>query len=249
MVPLPAERRFAAVSFPSVAAGIGAIRRALQLGHRPSVVRMYDEEATRLASRPSSARKLDGVYTVLAFEGERAAVDVEARAGVRARPRAGGGRANARARRSAGGTAATTSTTRRTTPSCRRSGGRSTSSATYSRIDAVYAALQAAVRGRYARHGLQLRMHLSHWYAWGTMVYGRFVFPTAVPDALELHDRIWEDAMTAAGRGRSHERSPRGGHQARPYMRRQHGGRLDAMRQIKAALDPNGIMNPGKMGL
>ena len=34
-----------------------------------------------------------------------------------------------------------------------------------------------------------------------------------------------------------------------PYMRRQHGGALDAMRQIKDALDPNNIMNPGKMGL
>ena len=49
VVPLPEARRFAAVAFPTVGAGIGAIRRALQLGHRPSVVRLYDEEATRLA--------------------------------------------------------------------------------------------------------------------------------------------------------------------------------------------------------
>src|SRR3954449_500507 len=48
IVPMPEARRFAAVAFPTVGAGIGAIRRALQLGHRPSVVRMYDEEATRL---------------------------------------------------------------------------------------------------------------------------------------------------------------------------------------------------------
>src|SRR5215213_9956199 len=44
LVPLPAERRFAAVSFPSVDSGVGAIRRALQAGYRPSVVRLYDEE-------------------------------------------------------------------------------------------------------------------------------------------------------------------------------------------------------------
>ena len=74
LVPLPQERRFATVSFPTVGAGIHAIRRALQAGHRPSVVRMYDEEATRLTFAPVVGEDLSGVYTVLAFEGESAAV-------------------------------------------------------------------------------------------------------------------------------------------------------------------------------
>ena len=79
LVPLPAERRFAAVAFPSVSAGIGAIRRALQAGHRPSVVRMYDEDATRLAFAPVVGEELSGVYTVLAFEGEPEAARLEER--------------------------------------------------------------------------------------------------------------------------------------------------------------------------
>src|SRR3954467_5102338 len=79
ILPLPAERRFAAVAFPTVGAGIGAIRRALQLGHRPSVVRMYDEEATRLTFAPVVGEDLSGVYTVLAFEGEPAAAELEER--------------------------------------------------------------------------------------------------------------------------------------------------------------------------
>src|SRR5687768_5268736 len=69
LVPMPPERRFAAVAFPSVNAGIHAMRRALQSGHRPSVVRMYDEDATRLAFAPVVGEDLSGVYTVLAFEG------------------------------------------------------------------------------------------------------------------------------------------------------------------------------------
>src|ERR687897_1138792 len=79
LAPLPAERRFAAVAFPSVAAGTGAIRRTLQAGHRPSVVRMYDEDATRLAFAPVVGEDLSGVYTVLAFEGDSEAVEVEER--------------------------------------------------------------------------------------------------------------------------------------------------------------------------
>src|SRR5918999_481847 len=79
VVPMPESRRFAAVAFPTVGAGIGAIRRALQVGHRPSVVRLYDEEATRLAFSPVVGEDLSGVYTVLAFEGEAEAAALEER--------------------------------------------------------------------------------------------------------------------------------------------------------------------------
>src|SRR3954466_9411209 len=77
VVPLPAVRRFAAVAFPSVDTGIAALRRTLQLGHRPSVIRMYDEEATRLTFAPVVGEDLSGVYTVLAFEGEEEAAELE----------------------------------------------------------------------------------------------------------------------------------------------------------------------------
>src|SRR3954454_21027439 len=76
VVPVPAVRRFAAVAFPTVGAGIGAIRRTLQLGHRPSVIRMYDEEATRLTFAPVVGEDLSGVYTVLAVEGEAEAAEL-----------------------------------------------------------------------------------------------------------------------------------------------------------------------------
>ena len=49
--------------------------------------------------------------------------------------------------------------------------------ATYCRIEAVYDALHTAVREPYADAGLELRMHFSHWYPWGTMIYARFVVP------------------------------------------------------------------------
>jgi alkyldihydroxyacetonephosphate synthase len=249
LAPLPAARRFAAVAFPSVSAGVGAIRRALQVGHRPSVVRMYDEEATRLTFAPVVGEDLSGVYTVLAFEGEAEAAALEER------------RTLALARES-GAEVLDSALGQRWwdrrydfyqpphQPELPAIWGTLDVVATYDRIEAVYDAMRVAVREPYRSVGLQLRMHFSHWYPWGTMIYGRFVVPDGGDDALALHDRIWEDGMTAALDAGAVINDHHGvGLKLGPYMRRQHGAALDVMRQIKAALDPHGVMNPGKLGL
>jgi alkyldihydroxyacetonephosphate synthase len=249
LAPMPAARRFAAVSFPSVEAGTDAIRRTLQLGHRPSVVRMYDDIATKLAFSPVVGEELSGVYTVLAFEGEPEAAELEERRTLEIAAEAGAERLDpALGQRW---------WDRRYdfyhpphNPELPSIWGTLDVVATYDRIGAVYEALHTAVREPYADTGLELRMHFSHWYLWGTMIYGRFVVPDGGPDALALHDRIWEDGMTAALEAGGVMNDHHGvGIKLGPYMRRQHGGALDAMAAIKAALDPHGVMNPGKMGL
>jgi alkyldihydroxyacetonephosphate synthase len=249
LVPLPETRRFAAVAFPTVAAGITAVRRALQRGYRPSVVRMYDDVATRLAFAPVVGEELQGVYTVFAFEGDAEAATLEERTTI----------ALARAE---GAEVLDPAIGRRWwdrrydfyhpphNPELPAIWGTLDVVASYARIGAVYDALHTAVRLPYADTGLELRMHFSHWYLWGTMIYGRFVVPDGGPDALELHDRIWEDGMTAALDAGGVMNDHHGvGLKLGPYMRRQHGAAFDTMARIKSALDPRGVMNPGKMGL
>ena len=122
--------------------------------------------------------------------------------------------------------------------------------ASYSNIIAVHEALKTSVRDRYAGHGLQLRMHFSHWYRWGTMIYARFLIPDGGDDALALHDQIWEDGITAVLAAGGVMNDHHGvGLKLAPYMAAQHGAALDALRAIKTSLDPLGIMNPGKLGL
>ena len=156
---------------------------------------------------------------------------------------------------SAGGTGATTSTTLRTSPSCPPIWGTLDVVATYSRIEAVYAALHKAVREPYADAGLELRMHFSHWYPWGTMIYGRFVVPDGGPDALALHDRIWEDGMTAALDAGGVMNDHHGvGHQARPLHAppARRSPRRDAADQGRAGPEQhheprkNGPLEPGR---
>ena len=98
--------------------------------------------------------------------------------------------------------------------------------------------------------GLTMKIHLSHWYPWGTMLYGRFVVADGGPDALAWHDRIWEDGVRAIlGAGGVMNDHHGVGLKLAPYMRAQHGAALDPLRRIKEVLDPNRIMNPGKLDL
>jgi alkyldihydroxyacetonephosphate synthase len=251
LAPLPEERRFATVSLPSIGAGIEAFRRALAAGHRPSVIRMYDDEATRLALSPVVGEQLEGVCTVLCFEGEPEAVAVEA-ARTLASVREQGGRELDPA-------LAETWWERRYEfyypphqPELPAIWGTIDVVAPYSRIEPVYHALRAAVKEPYAHTGLQLRMHFSHWYPWGTMIYARFVIPDGgdTERGARLHDRVWDDGVQAVFAAGGVINDHHGvGLKLAPYMERQHGAALGAMRRIKAALDPNGIMNPGKLGL
>jgi alkyldihydroxyacetonephosphate synthase len=115
----------------------------------------------------------------------------------------------------------------------------------------VVEALKANVGEPYAADGLELRMHFSHWYAWGTMVYARFEIPGAAApaDAVALHDEIWRagvESVLAAGGVMSDHHGV--GLKLAPYMRRQWGAAFDQLAQIKKAVDPNNIMNPGKLG-
>jgi alkyldihydroxyacetonephosphate synthase len=248
LAPLPAKRRFEAVSFATVSDGIAAVRAGMARGLRPSVVRLYDEVATRQTLSPVVGEELDGACAVFAFEGEPAVADAEAAAMLEL-ARGGGGRV-------LDGRLGEVWWNRRYEfykpprhPTLPAIWGTIEAVATYSRIEDVYRGVREALRP-YERDGLTLKIHLSHWYPWGTMIYGRFVVPDGGADAIGLHDRIWEDGvraiLDAGGVINDHHGV---GLKLAPYMRDQYGPALDTLRRIKEVLDPNRIMNPGKLDL
>src|SRR4051794_23686980 len=91
IVPLPAERQFLTLAFPDVASGVNAFRATLHAGHRPSVIRMYDEEATQRTFSRVVGEARRGVWGVVCLGGGRAAVAAEG-ARTRELARAGGAR-------------------------------------------------------------------------------------------------------------------------------------------------------------
>lgn len=91
--------------------------------------------------------------------------------------------------------------------------------------------------------------HYSHVYPEGAALYLTVVgFPGE--DKLAYYKKIWKAAMqacTAEGAAISHHHGI-GLHRGL-WMKEEHGPGLEVLKRLKRALDPNGIMNPGKLGL
>lgn len=123
---------------------------------------------------------------------------------------------------------------------------------TYDKIEPLYWAVKTAVEQSYADWDVRFIGHFSHWFHWGVMLYSRFIIeapPENAQEALRLHNQVWNTAMTAVleNGGMINEHHGVGLKLAR-YMRRQYGPAWSFLQALKKAADPNGIMNPGKVG-
>ncbi|WCO65656.1 FAD-binding oxidoreductase [Iamia majanohamensis] len=115
-------------------------------------------------------------------------------------------------------------------------------------LPAIYAAATDAIRG--VEGTLVASAHQSHSYADGGCLY--FTFAAQVePDRRDAYYRAAWDAGTRAvlahGGSLSHHHGV-GLNRAR-FVRKALGSAFDVLAATKAALDPTGILNPGKMGL
>jgi alkyldihydroxyacetonephosphate synthase len=248
---LPETRSFHAIQFDDIHTGIDAGRRIIQAGVRPAVMRLYDQTAAGGSLGAVIGETLDRPTMVLLFEGPKEIATVEASAALRLAAGLGA--------RSIDPLVAQHWWEHRYdfyvpphTPELPAMWGTIEIVARYRDIDSIYDALRSEMLRRYADVNLWLAIHLSHWYDWGTMLYGRFIVPQPPADltaAAELHDRIWADAVDIAlNRGGVMNDHHGVGLKLAPYMRRQYGTAFSVLEAIKQALDPKGIMNPGKLG-
>jgi alkyldihydroxyacetonephosphate synthase len=110
--------------------------------------------------------------------------------------------------------------------------------------------LYHSVRGAIGKHAVVMA-HFSHAYPDGCSIY--FTFAGTAPDAEaaeRVYDSIWRDgleACTRVGGTISHHHGV--GLLKSPYMAGEHREAMAIFEAAKAALDPDGIFNPGKMGL
>lgn len=116
----------------------------------------------------------------------------------------------------------------------------------WDRLLDLYREVSAAI----GRHAVVIA-HFSHAYADGCSIY--FTFVAYAPEsaaAQRLYDAIWRDGMEAALRAGATISHHHGiGLLKAPYMTGEHREAMAIFEAAKKSLDPDGIFNPGKMGL
>ena len=242
--PLPEERALASWVFPSMAAALDASRRVLRVGWRPAVLRAYDGPET--ARHFGTWAPPEGCLLIVVSEGPSELVHAETAACAREATTCGG-------------------TSLGVDPAAHWLEGRNTVpgwdffldremladtievAATWDRIGTVYERVVAALS---ASPGVILASgHSSHGYPQGTNIYFTFVMkPDNFSRAEEAYLEAWARALRAtlaAGGTISHHHGI--GRLRAPWLAEELGSAYPLLRDLKRALDPNGIMNPGAL--
>ena len=248
---LPETRLFRALLFKDIATGLEVGRRLMVERLDPLVIRMYDQHSTASLVKRVLGYELDGAYMIIGFDGwaeiaaaqEKRALAICEELGARDLGREPGERWwNHRYDfyypplgfhlPAMYGTIETVST--------------------FSGIERIYHAKKAAIEGSFGHLGVQYIGHFSHWFPWGASLYDRFVLkqaPQDPHDAQALHNTIWDVAVqTSLAHGGMINEHHGVGLKLSRFMRAQYGSAWPMLESLKRALDPNGIMNPGKVG-
>jgi alkyldihydroxyacetonephosphate synthase len=242
LFPLPELRLLEALRFEAVEAGVGAMREITRAGLRPFLLRFYDpDEAPYAMVDPG----FDGCAMFVGVEGLARLAPAELDATLEICARHGGRRL---------GPAAVEAWMRRRFDFSAvenlllAPGGLAETieiAGFWDQIVDTHAAMKVAL-APYAREVLG---HFSHVYPQGTSLY--LILLGQVADdaaAEELLPRIWEAAMRTAlqhGAAISHHHGI--GLVRLGYLEAALGTGLPLLQRVIASVDPNGVMNPGKL--
>lgn len=246
---IPECRRFHAFLFRDLGTAMASGREIMLSRLRPAVIRLYDEAETRRLIQRVLGIDKEGAYLVFGFDGPRELVDFEL------------GQACAICRQGnpedLGGELGEAWWEHRYKffyppymfhlP---QAFGTLDTVATFAHIEKVYWAMKDAVERNFP--GTAYIGHFSHWYEWGCMLYARFIIeqpPQDPSQAARLYNKVWDMAIRAAIREGGVINEHHGvGLKLGRLMKELYGPAFAVLQGIKRTLDPNGIMNPGKMG-
>jgi len=247
---LPESRKFRAFIFKNLSTGLRVGQRLMSEGLQPSVIRLYSENETKDLIQKVLGIKKEGAYLVYGFDGKEEMVDKQMKYAKSIAEDEGG--------EDLGTELGVEWWNNRykfffppymfRMPQCF---GTFDTVATFTKIEGIYNAMKNVIDVKYPM--ARFIGHFSHWFPWGCMLYARFIIdnpPEDPHEALFLHNSIWNDvlraAMAAGGVLNEHHGI---GLKLSRLMPELYGNSFPIIKKLKHSFDPNGIMNPGKLGL
>ncbi len=262
----PAERRYEGWSFRSFEQGAEAFRELAQAGAAPDIARLSDEEESRLSAALAGGGSVfervgraylrarghaGGSIAIVGFEGEGRELARRGARAARILRRAGGLALGARPGR-------TWERGRYAAPYLRDElmdlgamVDTLETAASWSDLGALHRGVRDALRSRLSARGTPplVGCHISHLYPHGASLY--FTILARSEQGLEIEQ--WQDAKSAAsdaivagGGTITHHHAV--GRDHRPWMGAEVGELgVELLRSVKGRVDPNGVMNPGKL--
>lgn len=243
---LPEYKTENTVSFPSIGAGLNAIRDVIQAELRPSLLRLYDRGESERWGQDDLATDDHSVLCMVEFSGRCLAADAEYNEAKAIFERHGGVmvgvgplrrwksvrfKSHSDSHVDAGGYYDTIEV-----------------SAPWSQLEKMYDAITSQVA---KRHGLaSLHAHWSHAYSDGACMYMTMKLPP-MPDeeGFTIHAEIWGIVMrTCLDMGGSISHHHGIGYFRGKWLIEELGGGHEVLLLLKKALDPSGLFNPGKLG-
>lgn len=242
--PITPYRLVEAFTLPSIAAGVSVMRSITQAGLRPFLVRLYDEDE---AGHAVPGRPLGLPVLFLGHEGVQQIAEAEHAVASTIVRDAGG--------ITLGAEPVEAWLVRRFDFSTvenllARPGGYAETvevANMWSRIEPMYAELKKVL----APLADEVLGHFSHVYHQGSSLY--MILLGQAPDddvALERLTEIWKRAMAVVIAHDGEVSHHHGGGLARtPWVAKSLGSGFQVLEKLKLALDPNYLLNPGKLGL
>jgi len=248
MVKLPETRRHHAFLFSDIHTGYNACREIVQTV-KPSLIRLFDEAETVSIIKKVIGFEKKGSFMNLTVEGLSRIVDVEEQIVIEIAEKYGAEYLGTEYGEKWFKNRITFFYPGYIMNNPQMFGTLDTVS-TYDRIEDIYRAMKKAVE---EFEGVRFISHSSHWYEWGAMNYSRFIMdhpPEDPEECIRLHNRIWNAGVRAALENGGVPNDHHGiGLKLSRLMKEAYGPAMQVLEGMKKSLDPNGILNPYKMGL
>jgi alkyldihydroxyacetonephosphate synthase len=248
---LPETRLLRAVLFQNLGNALAAGRQLMTRRLNPMVIRLYDPASTATQVKKVLGYEMDGAYMVMGFDGDADIAALQEQKALNICLGLGG--------QDLGREPGDKWWEHRYHFYYPPNGlhfpwmyGTTETITTFDKLEKLYWAQKQAIETTYADWNVNYIGHFSHWFHWGASLYSRFIIenpPAEAEAAIRLHNRVWQTAMTAVLENGGMVNEHHGvGLKLSRFMRRQYGPAWPMLERIKKSLDPNGIMNPGKVG-